>query len=139
MEAIINRLQQKGVKPTSNRILVLKELLRFSAPASLTDLEKRLSTMDKSSIFRVLTLFHKHDVVHAFQDGRGTLSYELCESEGECEHNDHHVHFFCERCQQTFCLDHVHLAQFNLPEGFTASSASFVIKGLCAKCNGNAK
>lgn len=135
MTDIIGRLNQKGVKPTANRILVLKELLRFSAPASLSDLEKRLVSMDKSSIFRTLTLFHKHDVVHAFQDGRGTLSYELCESEGECEHNDHHVHFFCEKCQQTFCLDHVNLSLFELPKGFIAASASFVIKGICAKCN----
>ncbi len=135
MEIIIDRLEKKGIKPTANRILVLKELMRFSSPASLSDLEKRLVNMDKSSIFRVLTLFHEHDVVHAFQDGRGTLSYELCESEGECTHNDHHVHFFCEKCQQTYCLDHISLSQFNLPEGFTASSASFVIKGTCAKCN----
>lgn len=135
MEVVINRLNKKGIKPTANRILVLKELMRFSAPASLTDLEKRLVNMDKSSIFRVLTLFHEHDVVHAFQDGRGTLSYELCESEGECTHNDHHVHFFCEKCQQTYCLDHISLSQFGLPKDFVATSASFVINGICAKCN----
>jgi len=135
MEDILSRLKLKGIKPTANRILVLKELMRFSAPASLSDLEKRLVTMDKSSIFRVLTLFHEHDVLHSFQDGRGTLSYELCESEGACTHNDHHVHFFCEKCQQTFCLDHLESSQINLPEGFTFKSASFVIKGLCPKCS----
>ncbi|MCF0193377.1 MAG: transcriptional repressor [Prevotella sp.] len=134
MENILNRLKLKGVKPTANRILVLKELLRSSAPASLSDLEKRLPNMDKSSIFRVLTLFLEHDVVHAFQDGRGTLSYELCESTGVCTHNDHHVHFYCEKCQQTFCFHHISLSQFNLPQGFEATSASFVIKGICAKC-----
>ncbi len=131
---IEQKLQLKGVKPTANRILVLQELLRFSGPASLSDLEKRLLNMDKSSIFRTMTLFLEHDVVHAFQDGRGTLSYELCESESECHHNDSHVHFFCEKCQRTFCLEHINFNDFAMPEDFLPLSASFVIKGICNVC-----
>ena len=34
--------------------------------------------MDKSSIFRTLTLFIEYDVVHTFEDGRGIVNYELC-------------------------------------------------------------
>ena len=36
---IENFLNRKGVKPTSNRILVAKELLKASHPVSLADLE----------------------------------------------------------------------------------------------------
>ena len=43
-------LERKGVRPTANRILVLR--LRESAyPMSLADLENHLETLDKSSIF----------------------------------------------------------------------------------------
>ena len=73
-------LELKGVKPTANRILVLKALKEQACPVSLTDLEDILATMDKSSIFRVLTLFLEHDIVHSFEDGRGILNYELCTS-----------------------------------------------------------
>ncbi len=133
-EEITTKLHHKGVKPTANRILVYKTLVTMEHPASLADIESRQLQMDKSSIFRVLTLFHEHDVVHAFEDGRGILNYELCHSDGACTMNDNHVHFYCESCQQSFCLDNIHIHDIQLPEGFHAHSLSFVVKGECAEC-----
>lgn len=131
---IIIKLQAKGIKPTANRILVLKELSASSSPQSLSDMEKRMVSMDKSSIFRTLTLFLEHDVVHAFEDGRGILNYELCEEEGKCDHHDGHIHFYCESCQRSFCLEDIHIPSFELPAGFSPHSVSFVIKGECPDC-----
>ena len=55
---IENILKKKGVKPTSNRLLVMKELLKATHPLSLANLESSLGySMDKASIFRVLELF----------------------------------------------------------------------------------
>ena len=133
-EAITLKLQHKGIKPTSNRILVYKTLYDTSTPLSLTNLEAMMLTMDKSSIFRVLSLFLQHDVVHAFEDGRGIINYELCNEQGPCDHHDNHLHFYCEHCQRSFCLDSVQLPEFNLPEGFCAHAFSFVIKGVCPQC-----
>lgn len=125
---------EKGVKPTANRILVLRTLAAADTPVSLSDLEMQLPTMDKSSIFRVLSLFLEHDIVHSFEDGRGILNYELCASHGECSHTDSHIHFYCESCRRSFCLDNVFIPGFTLPDGFTPHSVSFVIKGECAQC-----
>lgn len=45
---IENILNRKGVKPTSNRILVAKELMKASHPVNLADLEILLGfSMDK--------------------------------------------------------------------------------------------
>lgn len=129
-----DKLTRKGIKPTANRILVYKALLSHSAPMSLGDMETLMPSMDKSSIFRTLTLFLEHDVVHAFEDGRGILNYELCEEEGKCDHHDGHIHFYCETCQRSFCLDDIHIPSFELPEGFCPHSVSFVIKGECPEC-----
>ncbi len=127
-------LELKGIKPTANRLLIFKELCRLSRPVSLSDLENELGRMDKSSIFRVLTLFMEHDVVHAFEDGRGVLQYELCIHAGACNHSDEHIHFYCESCRRSFCLDDVEVPAVQLPEGFTSHAVSFVIKGECAVC-----
>ena len=81
---IISRLESKGIRPTANRILVMKTLMGEQNPQSLSNLERKMVSMDKSSIFRVLTLFLEHDVVHSFEDGRGILNYELCRSDGKC-------------------------------------------------------
>ena len=127
-------LVHKGVKPTANRILVYKTLLGADCPLTLSDIEAMQLQMDKSSIFRVLTLFHEHDVVHSFEDGRGVLNYELCHSDGICSRGDSHVHFYCESCRRSFCLDSVHVGDIPLPEGFHAHSFSFVVKGECPDC-----
>lgn len=131
---MISRLESKGIRPTANRILVMKALMGEQNPQSLSNLERKMVSMDKSSIFRTLTLFLEHDVVHAFEDGRGVLCYELCEEKGACNHHDGHIHFYCESCQRSFCMEDIHIPSFELPEGFYPHSISFVIKGECPDC-----
>ena len=131
---MISRLESKGIRPTANRILVMKTLMGEQNPQSLSNLERKMVSMDKSSIFRTLTLFLEHDVVHAFEDGRGVLCYELCEEKGPCDHHDGHIHFYCESCQRSFCMEDIHIPSFELPEGFYPHSISFVIKGECPDC-----
>lgn len=131
---MISRLESKGIRPTANRILVMKTLMGEQNPQSLSNLERKMVSMDKSSIFRTLTLFLEHDVVHAFEDGRGVLCYELCEEKGACDNHDGHIHFYCESCQRSFCMEDIHIPSFELPEGFYPHSISFVIKGECPDC-----
>lgn len=131
---MISRLESKGIRPTANRILVMKTLMGEQNPQSLSNLERKMFSMDKSSIFRTLTLFLEHDVVHAFEDGRGVLCYELCEEKGACDHHDGHIHFYCKSCQRSFCMENIHIPSFELPEGFYPHSISFVIKGECPDC-----
>lgn len=131
---MISRLESKGIRPTANRILVMKTLMGEQNPQSLSNLERKMVSMDKSSIFRTLTLFLEYDVVHAFEDGRGVLCYELCEEKGACDHHDGHIHFYCESCQRSFCMEDIHIPSFELPEGFYPHSISFVIKGECPDC-----
>ena len=131
---MISRLESKGIRPTANRILVMKTPMGEQNPQSLSNLERKMVSMDKSSIFRTLTLFLEHDVVHAFEDGRGVLCYELCEEKGACDHHDGHIHFYCESCQRSFCMEDIHIPSFELPEGFYPHSISFVIKGECPDC-----
>ena len=130
----IERLEKKGIKPTANRILVLNALQKSSRPVSLSDLEDILDTMDKSSIFRVLTLFLEHDVVHALEDGSGSLKYELCESEGHCNLSDTHIHFFCESCRKTYCFKTIRVPKIDLPDGFAPHAISYIVKGECPEC-----
>ena len=127
-------LASHGIKPTAMRLLVYDELERARRPLSLRELEERMVTADRSTIFRTLTLFLDRHIVHGIEDGSGTLLYELCRGEEECTPEDHHPHFYCERCQRTFCLDDVHIPQVPLPEGFTPLSINYMIHGLCPDC-----
>lgn len=124
-----------GVKPTANRILVLRALMAAAGPMSLSELEDSIQTMEKSSIFRVLTLLMDHELLHALEDGRGIVKYEVCNGHHDgAEHHDMHAHFYCERCRQVFCLESVTAPIPPLPEGFEVKSVNYMLKGLCADC-----
>lgn len=135
MNEAIEIMEQRNVKPTSNRILVLNALLKASAPVSLGDLEIIIETMDKSSIFRVLNLFLEHDIVHGIEDGSGSLKYEVCHGSDHCSIEDMHVHFFCVSCQKTFCFKQTQIPQVQLPENFIPHSINYMVKGLCPSCS----
>jgi Fur family transcriptional regulator, ferric uptake regulator len=134
VEDLIKRLEDKGIKPTSNRILVLREMIKANHPMSLSEIEDALLTLDKSSIYRVMELFAKNDVVDTFEDGRGIQMYELCQAQGHCDNSDAHLHFYCEKCHKSYCLKELKPQDLNLPEGFSIHSISFVINGICNNC-----
>lgn len=132
---IDNILTGKGIKPTANRVLVMKELMRCNHPVSLTDLEQSLAPMDKASIFRVLELFSEKDIIHEIEGGSRSMKYELCHGEGHHSVSDQHAHFYCEKCDSVYCLDDVALPDINIPGEYKVKSVNFMIKGLCPKCN----
>ena len=135
MPVIAHKIEQKGVKPTANRMLVYQALTGQHRPLSMRELEYKLQTLDKSSIFRVLTLFLEHDVVHAVEDGRGVELYELCHHDDDSDHMASHLHFYCEKCKRTYCIEEMPLPAVELPEGYHAHSMSFMVKGVCPECN----
>lgn len=135
MKCINDALEAKGVKPTSNRILVMKELMNQSKPVNLAELETALDTMDRASIFRVLELFAEKDVVHVIEDGSRSVKYELCKSYSHHSVSDQHVHFYCDKCKNIFCFESIKVPDINIPEGFTTRSVNYMIKGLCPKCS----
>lgn len=129
-------LEAKGVRPTSNRILVMKELMKATNPVNLADLEILLGfTIDKASIFRVLELFTEKDVVHVIEDGSRSLKYELCQGDTHHTIADQHIHFYCEHCKETYCIPYIKVPVVELPEGFQTHAINYVIKGICPKCS----
>ena len=130
----ISLLQVHGIKPTANRILVAKALASSIQPQSLAELERRIISIDKSNIFRALVLFREQHLVHAIEGSSDGTKYELCYSHDHEHDDDQHPHFYCEKCQQTFCLNAAELPEIQLPQGFEAHSANLMIKGLCPHC-----
>ena len=57
-------LASHDIKPTANRIVVAKTLAAAERPMSLSELEYKILSIDKSGVFRVLTLFREHHLVH---------------------------------------------------------------------------
>ncbi len=127
-------LENAGIKPTSNRILVFRTLLEAKSPMSLIELETVLETLDRSSIQRVLTMLSGHGLVHVMEDGRGIAKYEVCHSHDHHVHDDHHVHFYCEKCEKVYCLEDTAIPHIPVPDGFEVKGVNFMLKGICPAC-----
>lgn len=121
-----------GVRPTANRILILKSLYESARPLSMVEIESMVKTVDKSNISRTLGLFRDNHLVHIIEAG-DSLRYELCHSHNHKEHDDMHVHFYCERCHRTFCINSP-IPQVQLPEGYSMRSVNYMVKGICRDC-----
>lgn len=134
-EKIIKRLEQRKINPTAIRILVLGTMLKMHNAFSLADLEQELETVDKSTLFRTITLFHEHLLIHSIDDGSGSMKYSVCNEHCNCSIEDLHAHFFCTQCHTTTCLEDLSIPKVSLAKGFKIESVNFVLKGLCVECN----
>ena len=116
-------LIEHGIKPTANRLLVLKALADSHRPVTMSELEDAIDSIDKSGIFRTLTLFKEHHLLHQIDDGCEGVRYELCHAHGDVD-DDRHVHFHCEVCHRTFCLEELPIPTVKYPDGFQVETVT---------------
>ena len=136
MNAIFEqRLEERGIKPTSVRLLVFKAMLDYPQAFSLADMENVLDTVDKSTLSRTIALFHEKLLIHSIDDGSGSIKYSVCNPDCSCSLKDLHAHFYCNRCKTTHCLENVSIPKVQLPPNFELESINFVLKGLCDQCS----
>lgn len=128
------KLEHRKIKPTSMRMLVLKELTECKSAISLSDLEARFERADIATLYRTLKTFEDKKLIHSIDDGTGSVKYALCEEGCECEANEQHVHFHCTKCGETFCLKHSNIPETKIPAGFDVASINMVYKGTCVNC-----
>ncbi len=134
-EVYLKKLEKRNIKPTAMRLLILKTMMQLDRAVSLLDLENELVTVDKSTIFRTITLFLGHHLIHGVDDGTGSLKYAVCSNECNCSVDEQHTHFYCQSCHRTFCLKSIRVPVVQLPDGFAIQSINYVIKGLCSECS----
>ena len=133
-EDIASRLSGRGVKPTAMRILVYKTLMDCVRPVSLREIDDKMVTAERSTIFRTLTLLLQQGLIHAIADGGGAVRYEVCHGHDHCSLDDQHAHFFCTVCQRTFCLHDVGIPHPMVPGGFHVTQVNYLLKGICPAC-----
>lgn len=131
----IDRLELRGIKPTALRILILKSMMEQTEAFSLADIEIKLDTVDKSTLSRTINLFHDKLLIHSIDDGSGSMKYSVCDVSCMCNPRDLHVHFHCNKCDATLCLENIAIPKVELPKGFKLEGVNFVLKGLCDHCS----
>ena len=104
-------LQSKKLRLTKPRTSVLDFFhSRLGKAISIKELLEFLKAdIDKVTLYRTLHTFEDSGLIHRIFDDTGLEKYALCV--GTCDdHHDHdahnhsHIHFKCEKCQETDCI-----------------------------------
>ncbi len=129
-------LREGKLRVTKFRKLVLGVLLQSGETAlSSHDIEAKLPSMDRITLYRTLKSLEGAGIIHSVSDGSGKSKYACCSH--DClngKHYDNHVHFHCRICDTTSCLDHIILPEISLPAHYKSEEVKFVVAGICANC-----
>jgi Fur family ferric uptake transcriptional regulator len=131
-------LQDHKLRITNCRREVLRSFLKKKAALSHSDLEDILKQdFDRVTIYRTLKTFLDTDLIHKVLDDSGATKYALCvySHDGSQTHDHEHVHFKCEKCGKTICIDEISLPKIKLPEGYIKREVNLLVTGICNKCS----
>jgi Fur family ferric uptake transcriptional regulator len=99
----------------------------------MQELIASLPSVDKTTIYRTVTLFETIGIVQRLQIG---WKYKL---ELSNEYQDHHHHITCSQCGQTVALPEDTVIEERLlslakQQGFTPQDHQLEVRGLCPEC-----
>jgi Fur family transcriptional regulator, ferric uptake regulator len=129
-------LKDYQLRTTTSRSAILNLFIKNSFALSYSDIEHEIaSSFDRVTVYRTLKTFLDKGVIHKVLDDEGSLKYALCSDPcSSHEHHHEHVHFKCEKCGQTNCLEDVIIPEVVLPNGYRVREMNLLIQGTCDKC-----
>ncbi|HTD93624.1 MAG TPA: transcriptional repressor [Chitinophagaceae bacterium] len=130
-------LKSSQLSVTASREKILNLFLDQEGALAHGDIEKKAGEkFDRVTIYRTLQTFVEKGIIHTIPTVDNSIRYALCKDDcAEGHHHDHHVHFVCSRCQNTFCLDDIVTPSIDLPKGYSTSHIEVVVEGTCKNCN----
>jgi len=129
-------LKRNSMSVTDSRKKILKLFLDQPGALAHGDIEKRAGEkFDRVTIYRTLQTFVDKGVIHTIPTADNSIRYALCKDDcSEGHHHDHHIHFVCDNCGNTYCLDDIVTPDIKLPKGYSAEHVEVVVEGICKNC-----
>ena len=130
-------LQRNSLSVTESRKKILQLFLEQSGALAHGDIEKKAGEkFDRVTVYRTLQTFVDKGIIHTIPTADNSIRYALCKDEcSEGHHHDHHIHFVCDKCNNTYCLDDVATPELKLPAGYVTKHIEVVAEGICKNCN----
>lgn len=133
-----NILKSNGLRITESRVDLLNLFVQSEASLSNQDIEEALPDADRITMYRTLKSFEEKGIIHRALDHTQTTRYALCHSDCSThDHHDNHVHFHCDRCDNTYCVEEATVPYIKVPEGYEVEAVDIIMNGTCDKCKRN--
>lgn len=134
-QSIEEILQSKSLRATSVREKVLSVLLASEKATSPRDIELKFENLDRITLYRTLKTFEEKGIIHKIEDGTGKPKFALCIDRcDEDHHHDDHVHFHCNDCGDTFCVEEIEVPYIKTPSKLKVENTAIIMKGTCESC-----
>jgi Fur family ferric uptake transcriptional regulator len=129
-------LREKQLSLTVSRKKILDLFLDSDGALSHGQIEKKLGEeFDRVTIYRTLQTFLDKGIIHDIPTSDNAVHYAVCHDNCSAgHHHDHHIHFICEHCGHTLCLEDVQVPLIKLPKGYTSRRMEMVVNGICKNC-----
>lgn len=131
-------LKRNQLSVTGSRKKILQLFFEQAGALAHGDIEKKAGEkFDRVTIYRTLQVFVGKGIIHTIPTADNSIRYALCKDDcSEGHHHDHHVHFICNHCGNTYCLDDVVTPDIKLPRGYNATHVEVLAEGICRNCKG---
>jgi Fur family ferric uptake transcriptional regulator len=136
MNNLLDILKKNQLSITDGRKKILELFLNSPGALAHADIEKSTGEIfDRVTVYRTLQTFVDKGIIHNIPTTDNSILYALCKQDCEAgHHHDNHVHFICDVCFKTTCLDDVTVPEVKLPKGFKPKHAQMVVGGVCDDC-----
>ncbi len=130
-------LARHGLRPTRQRLAVLRALAAESNDATAQEIHARLRGLGEpvglATVYRTLALLSEQGLVDTLRHHAGEACYRLCGG-------DHHHHLVCAECHRVVelggCDLDAWLDRLAAEHGFTIDAHTVEATGTCAACRG---
>lgn len=136
MEILLDIFKKNQLSITDSRKKILELFLHSDGALAHADIEKNTGeSFDRVTVYRTLQTFVDKGIIHIIPTTDNSILYALCKDNCEAgHHHDNHVHFICDTCNKTICLEEVTVPVVKLPAGFRPNNAAMVVNGICSDC-----
>jgi len=130
-------LKKNQLSVTDSRRKILEFFHHSNGALAHADIEKMSGEQfDRVTIYRTLQTFVEKGIIHSIPTADNSIRYALCkEACAQGHHHDNHIHFVCDKCDTTFCIEQVSVPTVQLPDGFTKKQVNVLVGGVCRQCN----
>ncbi len=134
---LVGMLKDAGIKPTSQRVLILDYLMNHhnhpSSEEIYQSLHDEVSVLSRATVYNTVNIFKQKGLIRALDTGDEVSHYDIDLSD--------HGHFQCTQCLKIWNIPLPDDAadQMVLPEGFVSEDMQVLIKGVCRDCREKAE
>lgn len=129
-------LKKNQLSVTGSRKKILELFIGSKGALAHADIERKAGLkFDRVTVYRTLQTFVDKGIIHSIPTPDNSVKYALCKEDcTQGHHHDNHVHFICNNCEKTICLDEISVPEIQLPQEFAPSYSHMVVTGVCREC-----